>query len=126
MIAGLTQWVNANIDLPAAVLIVVFLMMGYVLYKTQANKNNGFDFADMLRDDSNKPSSSRLSMFVCLGISTWGIMYILITRKGEIDTWLFIAYVGIWSGAKVAEKGMDTYLASRGIARPVVPPVNTP
>lgn len=111
-----TAWVNHNIDLPAAVLLLVFFMLVYVMYKTQSSDKNNFDFADMLRDElSNKPSSSRLAMFVCLGISTWGIMYILITKRGEIDTWLFIAYVGIWSGAKVAEKGMDMFLASKGV-----------
>jgi hypothetical protein len=116
MITAVTQWFNHNVDLPAAILLIIFALMAYVLYKTQASDKNNFDFADMLRDDlSNKPSSSRLAMFVCLGISTWAIMYILITKKGDIDTWLFIAYVGIWSGAKVAEKGMDMFLASKGV-----------
>lgn len=105
---------NMNLDFPALILLLIFLLGLYVLWKTQKAKN-GFDFSDMLRDDSGKPSSSRLAVFVCLGVSTWAIMYMLVTNKGIIDTWIFVAYIAIWSGAKVAEKGIEAYLEKRGI-----------
>lgn len=105
---------NMNLDFPALILLLIFLLGLYVLWKTQKAKN-GFDFSDMLRDDSGKPSSSRLAVFVCLGVSTWAIMYMLVTNKGIIDTWIFVAYIAIWSGAKVAEKGIEAYLEKRGL-----------
>jgi hypothetical protein len=111
---------DLKLDFPAFILLLIFLLGLYVLWKTQ-KADNGFDFSEMLRDDSGKPSSSRLAVFVCLAVSTWAIMYMLITNKGVIDTWIFIAYVAIWSGAKVAERFIDGYLANRGIPNNVPP-----
>ena len=105
---------DLKLDFPAFILLLIFLLGLYVLWKTQ-KADNGFDFSEMLRDDNGKPSSSRLAVFVCLAVSTWAIMYMLITNKGVIDTWIFIAYVAIWSGAKVAERFIDGYLQNRGI-----------
>jgi hypothetical protein len=105
---------NIDLDFPAVILMLIFLLGLYVLWKTQ-NADNDFDFSDMLRDDSGKPSSSRLAVFVCLAVSTWSIMYMLVTTKGVIDTWIFVAYVAIWSGAKVAERGIDAYLNKTGL-----------
>lgn len=105
---------DLKLDFPALILLLIFLLGLYVLWKTQ-KADNGFDFSEMLRDDSGKPSSSRLAVFVCLAVSTWAIMYMLITNNGVIDTWIFIAYVAIWSGAKVAERFIDGYLQNRGI-----------
>lgn len=97
-----------DLDFPATVLLLVFLLGLYVLWKT--HRRLDFDFSEMLRDEAGKPSSSRLAVFVCLAVSTWAIMYMLVTRKGLIDTWIYISYVAIWSGAKVAERGIDAYL----------------
>ena len=118
---------DLKLDFPALILLLIFLLGLYVLWKTQ-KADNGFDFSEMLRDDSGKPSSSRLAVFVCLAVSTWAIMYMLITNKGVIDTWIFIAYVAIWSGAKVAERFIDGYLQNRGIPNgtPAVAPKAAP
>lgn len=105
---------NINLDFPAVILLLIFLLGLYVLWKTQS-ADNDFDFSDMLRDDNGKPSSSRLAVFVCLAVSTWAIMYMLVTTKGIIDTWIFVSYVAIWSGAKVAERGIDAYLNKNGL-----------
>lgn len=118
--------IDLVLDFPAVILLLIFFLGMYVLYKTQ-NADNDFDFAEMLRDDNGKPSSSRMATFVCLGASTWAIMYILVKTNGQIDPWIFVAYITIWSGAKVAERLIDSYMASRGLnsttAAPPPPPV---
>lgn len=117
---------NLSMDFPGLVLVAVLLLMLWVLWRAHS-ADNGLNFAEMLQDESGKASSSRLAMFICLAISSWAIMYILLTRKGEIDTWLFVCYVGIWSGAKVAEKAFDAYNASRGgLPSPVPRPAPAP
>lgn len=98
----------SNLDFPALVLMLLFLMGAWVLKKTQQNPANDFDFADMLRDEAGKPSAARLAVFVCLGITSWAFMYQLI-HDGKIDAWIFLGYTAIWSGAKVAEKLVDAY-----------------
>lgn len=100
-------WWSAMIDFPALILLIIFALGLFVLWKTQQKTN--FDFADMLRDENGKPSSARLAVFVCLGITTWGFMYILIKRGGEIDPWIFLGYAAIWSGAKIAETFIHAY-----------------
>lgn len=108
------KWFEKFMDFPALILLMIFFMGGWVMWKTQMNPDNHFDFADMLRDETCKPSALRLSIFVSLGISSWAIMYMLVTNKGTIDIWALIAYMAIWSGAKVAEKFIDAYAARTG------------
>lgn len=62
----------------------------------------------MLRDDDGKPSAFRLAIFVCLAVSTWVIMYIVL-KTNTIDTWIYVTYIAIWSGAKVAETALIAY-----------------
>lgn len=114
------KWLGM-IDFPAIILLVITLMGGFVMYKTQASKTNNFDFADMLRDDSGKPSAFRLAIFVCLAISSWAVMYLVIQNKA-IDIWVIVLYMLIWSGAKIAEKIVDAYMASKIGKEPPSPP----
>lgn len=104
---------DVSLDLPALVFIVIFSLLFYVLFRTQ-RANNNFDFSEMLKDENGKPSSARLATFVCLAASTWAIMYILVTKKGDIDPWIIMGYTGIWSGAKVAEVAIDRYYKVNG------------
>lgn len=108
------------IDFPATVLLVLVLMGAYVVYKTQTDPNNNFDFADMLRDDSGKPSALRLMIFPCMAISSWVIMYVVVSKQA-IDLWLIVLYMLIWSGAKIADKMVDAYIVSKGGSLPSMP-----
>ncbi len=104
-----TNWIAANIDLPAVILLMILLLGGWVLYKTQRDPDNNFNFEDMLRDEQGKPSSARLAVFICLAVSTWVVMYMTIATNGQIDTWIFAWYIAVWSGAKVAEQAIVAY-----------------
>jgi drug/metabolite transporter (DMT)-like permease len=104
--------ISVELDFPAIILIALLLLGLYVLWRTQKS-NATFDFADMLRDENGKPSSARMAVFVCLAISSWALMYVLIKKAGDIDPWIFFSYVGIWSGAKVAENFIGAYAAKR-------------
>jgi len=113
-VSAFSTWLGNTVDLPALVLLLL-LYMGYrVTRATQANPENGFDFADMLRDDRGKPSSSRMAVFVCLALTSWALMYIVIHNKGAVDTWLFLGYAGIWSGAKVVDSALAAYTKTNG------------
>jgi hypothetical protein len=116
------KWLGM-IDFPAIILLMITLMGGFVMYKTQASKSNNFDFADMLRDDGGKPSAFRLGIFICLAISSWAVMYLVIQNKA-IDVWVIVLYMLIWSGAKIADKIVDAYLSSKSDKGP--PPPSPP
>lgn len=111
----LIEWWTSMIDFPALILLIIFMLGTYVLWQTQ-RASNDFDFADMLRDEAGKPSSARLAVFVCLGITSWGLMYVIIKGNGTVDNTLFLGYTAIWSGAKIAEKALDAW-ANRGAPR---------
>jgi hypothetical protein len=115
------KWLSM-VDFPATVLLVMVIMGAYVMYKTQKNPHNDFDFADMLRDENGKPSAIRLAIFPCLAISSWVIMYLVVQNKA-IDLWLIVFYMCVWSGAKIAEKMVDAYAATKGAAMPVSNPL---
>lgn len=100
--------VLSKIDVATAVMVLIFLMGAFVLYRVQQDKNNDFNFEDMLRDEQNKPSAFRLAIFVSLAVSTWVIMYITL-KTNALDTWMFLSYLAIWSGAKIAETALNAY-----------------
>lgn len=106
------KWLTM-VDFPATVLLVMLLLGVYVLYKTQQDPHNDFDFADMLRDENGKPSAFRLGIFASLAISSWVIMSIVVTTH-SIDLWVFGFYLIIWSSAKIADKLADAYMVTKG------------
>ena len=101
-----------HLDIATGILLLILFLGGWVLWKVQANRDNDFRFEEMLRDDDGKPSAFRLAIFVCLAVSTWVIMYIVL-KTNTLDTWMFVTYVAIWSGAKVAETALNAYAGKR-------------
>jgi uncharacterized membrane-anchored protein len=97
-----------SFDIASIVMLLIFMMGGWVLYRVQKDPDNNFEFEDMLRDDSGKPSAFRMAIFVSLAVSTWVVMYIVL-KNNTIDTWMFLSYLGIWSGAKIAETAINAY-----------------
>jgi len=116
---------DVHFDFPALVLMGMSLLLLLICWRLQRRKD--FDFAQMFKDESGKTSSSRFFSFVCLNISSWAIMYILVSNKGKIETWILLGYIGIWSGAKVVEKAIDAWALTKG-AMPLQPvtPAPTP
>lgn len=108
-------WFWKILDLPALLLVAVMGLLFYVLWRIQINPDNKFDFADMFRDELGKPSAARMMILVCGGVSSWGIMYMLIHDvDSKMDPWYFVAYMGIWSGSALASKALDIWGGKRG------------
>lgn len=102
-----------TIDIPSMVLIALLILGAFVMWAAQSKHD--FDFAGMLTDDNGKPSAMRLGVFVCLAASTWVLIKVTMTIKDEDKLFNFyIAYVAIWSGAKIVEKLLDVLLAKFG------------
>lgn len=92
------------------------IMGAWVTWRVQSNKANNFDFQEMLRGDTGKPSAFRLAIFVSLAVQTWVLMYIVL-KGGTLDPWIYTIYLAVWSGAKVAESAIDAYAASKGVKK---------
>jgi len=101
-------WLWRVLDLPALLLVAVMGLMCYVLWCIQRNPDNNFDFADMFRDESGKPSAARVMVLICGGVSSWLLMYMVIhSDESRIDPMFFGLYLGAWSGTALASKWMD-------------------
>lgn len=109
----MTHFAGLTIDIPAIVLILLLLAGAFVMHAAQ--KQPGFNFSEMLTDDSGKPSAMRLAVFVCLAASTWVLIKVTMTSTDTKDVFnLFMAYIAVWSGAKIVEKLLDVLLAKFG------------
>ena len=109
----LLHWLGSNMDFPGLIMLIVFMMGVWVVYRVQ-KENETFDFADMLRDESGKPSSGRMFGFIAVAASTWALMYMLIHGSGVIDKWLYLGYMGVWSGSKAVDRVIDAYFKKQG------------
>jgi hypothetical protein len=103
----------ALINIPSIVLIALLVLGAVVMHLAQ--KKADFDFSEMLKDDNGKPSAMRLAIFVCLAASTWVLIKLAMTCA-DVDKLFnyFMAYLAVWSGAKIVEKLLDVLLAKFG------------
>lgn len=77
-----------------------------------AQRKENFDFSDMLKDESGKASSMRLGVLVCIAVSSWALIKITMTVKEPEQVFnYYMAYMAIWSGAKIVDKLLDVLIA---------------
>jgi hypothetical protein len=95
----MAAWIEAHANTADIMLVVLLLVAAWVVWKAQTRAD--FDFAEMLQDDSHKASALRLGVLGSFAISSWIVLHD--TLAGTISDWQFGVYLGVWSGAKVAE-----------------------
>lgn len=110
-----------TLDLPFLSLVAMLAITVYIIFAAQ--RRDDFDWGQALRDDNGKVSALRLGIFAAIAVSSWLLIYVTmnVIKKGDDLEQLFpfyAAYLGIWSGAKVAEKAIDAVLAKFGVTRP--------
>lgn len=96
------------IDIPAVVLGMMLFASWFMIRSAQ--KRTDFDFGNMLKDECGRESAIRVAQLVALAFSSWFVMYDTIHNKMGDPTILLI-YLGVWSGAKVADKLADALIA---------------
>jgi energy-coupling factor transporter transmembrane protein EcfT len=111
MTAEKSFWTNLtltlNIDLPAIMLGIMLLISAYVMWSAQ--KKEGFDFGNMLRDENGKESAVRIGVLVSLGVSSWTLMNHALLAGKDISEGIYSIYVFGWSGALVFVKVADKW-----------------
>jgi uncharacterized membrane protein YedE/YeeE len=106
-------------NLLLAALLVVFIWIG-----AQAAKKNNFDWSEMLKGGDGKPSALRLGILVSIAVSSWVLVYAVL-NKAMVSAdlvYLFGIYLAVWSGAKVAEKFIEGWVAVRTGNNSSLPP----
>ena len=123
-LASLSQFLSV----PGLVLLFLLAIGLHVIFTSQ--KRDDFDWADMLKDESGKFSAFRLGVLVCLVGSTWVLLYITmytVKDPAGLETLFkyYGAYLVVWSGAKVVEKGLEVFIALK-LPKPAAPQANPP
>ena len=114
LLAQFSGWFGRVFDLPAILLVAIMVVFGYVLRQIQKDKANRFEFADIFLDESGKASAARMMVLISGGVSSWGLMYMLMhDTEGKIEPIFYISYMAVWSGSAIAVKALEIW-AGRG------------
>ena len=89
-----------EILLALLVLIVIITMV-----KMTLNPNDEFDLKDLVSVDG-KLDSNKFTRFGAWVVSTWGFVYLLVSKPENFPEWYFAVYMGAW----VANTIMDKYM----------------
>lgn len=89
---------------PNVLLTSLLLLGAWVLNKAQ--KNPSFEISHMLVDERGKPSSSRLAVFVAIGMSSYLLAYVVTNNKisDEYLFYFYLAFLLTWASSKGLEK----------------------
>lgn len=113
VISKLVLWIEATANIPNALLIFLIALSAWVLRTAQ--KNEKFEIGLMLVDENGKPSSSRFAVLICLGITSYILIYAFVNKSvGEnILLSMFYAYIVTWAASKSIEKIIDAWACRR-------------
>lgn len=95
------DWLKpANAMLAVTLLAAIFVVI-------RAQSRDDFDFADMLKDESNKPSLFRMLSIGAFGASAYTLMLYALSEK--VTEWMWMWFLIAWSGASVIAKAIDAW-----------------
>jgi hypothetical protein len=108
-----------SLDVPTALLFVMLALIVVLLWRADL----GPRWAEAFQDDGGKVSALRLSIFIAIAVSSWHLIYVtmnVIKTGADLNELypFYATFLGVWSGAKVAEKALDAILAKFGV-RPI-------
>jgi hypothetical protein len=108
------NWLMENATIPN---LLLFLLLGLgAIVLISALRADGFRLGDMIIDERGKASSSRISMFIALGLSSYMLAYLTINRKVEDDTlfYIYAVYLLTWASSKTLDKAVSAWSFSKG------------
>lgn len=108
------RFLSEQFDIAVIVFIALLLLILYIVRR--AEQAAGFSWAPIFQDDSGKVSALRVAILVSIAVSSAVLLYITVNLvknqddlKGLFE--FYIAYLAVWSGAKVVEKLIDLLVA---------------
>lgn len=98
-------------------LMLLFLSVMGLLILMSATKRSGFRLGDMIVDERGKASSSRVSMFVALCVSSYMLTFLTINSKVSDDTlfYIYTVYLVTWASSKTLDKIVTAWGFSKGM-----------
>ena len=105
-----------DFDIAAFALVLGLLWILLVIRSAQAE---GFKWSRAMQDDNGKESSLRFGIIVAVVVSSWFLVYVtmnVLKASGDLEALFpyYMAYLAVWSGAKVVEKLLDVLILKFG------------
>lgn len=113
---GMVLDIFREFDIAGFALVLGLLWVLTVIRNAQVG---GFSWKRAMQDDNQKESVFRFGILVALVVSSWQLIYVTVNviKTGADLEQLFpyyMAYLAVWSGAKVVEKMLDVLLLKFG------------
>lgn len=82
--------------------LLVFIVI-FVLIRMTLNPNDEFDLKDLVSTD-NKLDERKFTRFGAWVLSSWGFVYLLVSKPETFPEWYFGVYMGAWVLNVIADK----------------------
>ena len=101
--------------------LLIIIIIG-TLVKMTCNDNDGFDLRDLVSVDG-KLDEKKFTRFGAWVLSSWGFVYLLVSKPDSFPEWYFTVYMGAWVLNVIADKYFN---GSRISTTTIRPPVQIP
>lgn len=108
--------VSNTMELLLALLILLVII---VTVKMTCNPRDSFDLKDLVSSNGHV-DEKKFTRFGAWVVSTWGFVYLLVSKPENFPEWYFTVYMGAWVANAIMDKYMNT--TKPGLARPVEAP----
>lgn len=105
--------------------LLVFVVLA-VLIRMTLNPKDDFDLKDLVGHEG-KLDEKKFTRFGAWVLSSWGFVYLLVSKPDTFPEWYFTVYMGAWVLNVIADKyfnGSPTYTPPK--PAPVHPPIQKP
>lgn len=82
-------------------ILIIALLIGLLIYRWNASKENTFSLVDALLGDDGKASLFKIGQAVALATSTFG--FLVQVQQGKLTEMYFTTYMTIWATANVVK-----------------------
>ena len=105
-----------TMELLLALLILIVIV---VMVRMTCNPNDKFNLTDLVSTDG-RVDPNKFTRFGAWVVSTWGFVYLLVSKPESFPEWYFAVYMGAWVANTIMDKYMNT--SKPAMARPVEAP----
>ena len=102
------DWLQSHVVNDVPLLFLVVLLIASVFLLVWCQRQDGFNVANMLRDENGKESALRYTAILGWAWSSWALMKDTLRPDG-VDESIFLIYCVTWSGALVFVKFADKW-----------------
>ena len=104
--------------------LLVFIVI-FILVKMSLNPDDKFDLKDLVSVDE-KLDEKKFTRFGAWVLSSWGFVYLLVSKPDSFPEWYFTVYMGAWVLNVIADKYFNGSKTTTPPATPVQPPIQIP